>query len=213
MNDIQAAALTRLRAADPVNAAPDSRGAVAHAMLERVLAAADAPARTPTRPLRRWIAAGCVGAAAAAVFTILAVTTPWSQGPAASAYTVVRLPDGTLAVTIKLGQLNDPAQLNAELRRENARTVALPMVPANQCSVSSSVSAPFADPDPNPADQAALYQVVSLAPGPERASLIINPQKIPANETLVIAIYHLPQGQGRIILRIVPSVPRCLPAP
>jgi hypothetical protein len=123
------------------------------------------------------------------------------------------LPDGTLGVTIRLRQLNDPAQLNAELQRENARTVALRTVPANQCSILPSISAAFADPDPNPADQAALRQAVSLAPQTEGAFLTINPQKIPPTETLVIAISHLAHGQGRIIVRIVPSVPPCLPDP
>jgi hypothetical protein len=215
MNDIQATALARLRAADPVGAPSDSRGPSAHDMLERVLAAAEAPARNRARPLRRWVAAGTVGAAAT-VSTVLAVTTPWSRGQAASAYTVVRLPNGTVNVTIALRQLDDPAQLNAELRRENAQTVALRMLPANQCSISPSITAPFADPDPNPADQAALRQAVSLATRPAMAFLTINPQKIPANETLVVAyaVYQLPQGQAeRIILRIVPSVPPCLPAP
>lgn len=216
MKDIQAVALARLRAADPVGAPPDPRGAYAHAMLERVFAAADAPVRSRARPVGRWIAAGSVGAAAATVASILAVTTPWSHGQAASAYTVDRLPNGSLNITIQLGQLRDAARLNAELMRENAHTVVLQMVSANQCSLPPSIVDQFAEPAPNSPEKAAIQQAVTWDLRTERAALVVNPQHIPANETLVVAfaVYQPPNGRGaRIMVRIVPSVPRCLPAP
>jgi hypothetical protein len=217
MNGIQATALARLRAADPASRRTDPSDPYAHAMLERVLAAADAPARSRARPIGRWIGVGAVGAAAVTAASVLAATTPWSQGQAASAYTVDTLPNGSLSVTIQLRQLQDPTQLNAELQRENAHTVALRMLPANQCSDSPSTLIQFAEPAPNSSDRAAaLQQVVSWTTHDETESLIIDPQKIPLNETLVVAyaVYQLPHGWAeRVIPRIVSSVPRCLPAP
>lgn len=215
MNDIRAVALARLRTADPAGAPPDPRGPYAHAMLERILAATDAPAPARARPVRRWIAVGSVGAAATAA-SVLAVTTPWSHGQAASAYTVDRLPNGSLNVTIQLGQLRDAARLNAELNRENAHTVVLQMLSANQCSIPPSIVDQFAEPGPNSPEKAAIQQAVTWDLRTERAALVIHPQQIPVNETLVVAyaVYQPPNGRGAwIMVRIVPSVPRCLPAP
>jgi len=217
MNEVQATALARLRAADPAIQRPDPSSPYARAMLERVLAAADTPTQSRARPTRRWIAVGSLGVVAATAVSILAVTTPWSQGQAASAYTVDRLPNGSLNITIHLSQLQDPARLNAELARENAHTVALRMtLPADQCSISPSIVDQFKEPAPNSPEQAAIAQSVSWGTRQETASLTIHPQKIPLNETLVVAyaVYRPPYGQGFLISpRIVPSAPSCLPAP
>lgn len=216
MNEIQATALARLRAADPATLRPDPSGPYARAMRERVLAA-DTPTRPRARPTRRWIAVGSLGAAAAAAVSVLAVTTPWSQGQAASAYTVDRSPDGSLDITIQLSQLQDPARLNAELQRENAHTVALRMtLPAERCSISPTVVDQFKEPAPNSPEKAAIAQSVSWGTRQGTASLIIHPEKIPLNQTLVVAyaVYRPPYGQGFLVSpRVVPSVPRCLPAP
>lgn len=217
MNETQAAALARLRAADPAILRPDSSGAYDRAMLQRVLAAADTPARSRARPVRRWIAVGSVGAAVAAAVSVLAVTTPWSQGEAASAYSVDRSPDGSLSVTIQMNQLQDPARLNVELQRENARTVAVRMtLPPDQCSIPQSIVDQFKEPAPNSHEKAAIAQSVSWGTRQGTASLIVHPQKIPSNETLVVAyaVYRPPYGQGFLISpRVVRAVPRCLPAP
>ncbi len=219
MNDTQTKALARLRAADPAAVAaggsPDAASPYARAVLERVLAAGDAPVRPRTRPVGRLVAAGAVGAAAAVVASVLAVTTPWTHGQAAAAYTVDKLPNGSLHVTIRLAQLQDPARLNAELRRENAHTVALRMLPGNQCLIGPSIAHQFAEPDPNRAEQAVLGRTISWVDRAGTTRLVIDPRQIPADHTLVVAFatYHLAHGGAeRVIPRIVPSVPRCLPA-
>jgi hypothetical protein len=248
MNPGTDTALRRLRAADPATDSPDPHDPYARAMLARVLACdTDRPgevavaAPAPPRPVRRRLAIAATGVVATATATALAISTPWARGPQASAYTVDRHRDGSVAVTVHINQFKDPAKLNAELRRAGARTALVPMLAGNLCTTRPAIDqgfqakvAPTEDgvttirtdgpmllmgtPDAEP--YYARFTAAYLIMGTD-ASFVIRPWKIPARDTLVIG-FTLRAVQQRsanpkamwIVRPLgVTVVPRCVPGP
>ncbi|MEV4415971.1 hypothetical protein [Catellatospora sp. NPDC049609] len=217
MNDLIDHSLARLRAADPAVAPPDPHDPYARAMLDRVLAAGDAPVPVPSR--RRRLLPRLAGAAAVLAVGALAVVQPWAAGDPATAYTVDRHADGSLTVTIRVPQLSNPAKLNAELARSGTRVVVLGMVPADRCPVPPALDPDFQLPaDPSPAQRDALFarMPVRYEPRDEQVVILIQPWKIPAADTLVLGYAVRDGAQGRTTLvwpAVVTAIPPCLAEP
>jgi hypothetical protein len=208
MKNYRTQALARLRAADPALAVrPDRQAPEARAMLETVLVARE---ETPRKvaPVRRRLAIGLAGAAAVAAVSTIAVLEPWSGGDPASAYTLGRNPDGSLAVTFQASRLTDPARLNAELAREGARTIVMTMVPAGRCAEPSGVVPLFQRVTDSPVDYSQT--------GDEAPLIIIKPWLIPAGEMLVLG-YAVRNGDRDRTTMVRPvlatSPPPCLAIP
>lgn len=190
MND----AMSRLRAADPaILAHPDSRSPQARALLDRVRSAPPAH-----RPRRRWLVGAAVATVAAAAATFLVVEP-------ASAYTVDRNADGSLAVTFRADRLGDPAELNAALKRAGARTTVIRMSATCTAPLDLDPAFPFGSPDVE-------RYPVSYRVGDNSLLITIRPEKIPAGEQLAFGFWR---GDKIITARpaVVRSLPPCMALP
>ncbi|MFE9694722.1 hypothetical protein [Micromonospora sp. NPDC005806] len=220
MNNLTTTALARLRAADPAVTRPDPYGPEARTMLARILAAQDAHPQVRSRHVgRRRLAIGLAGAAAAAAATALVVAEPWSTGEPASAYTVDRHADGSVAVTIRPTQLRNPAELNAALARAGARTVAMAMVPADRCTTPPDIDPAFqlpADPTPEQVADQLARSPITYELRDDGVRMVIKPWQIPAADTLVVGYAISTNREGRTTLVrpvVVVTAPSCLGAP
>jgi len=239
MNTTTKAARARLRSAYPAWTlpVPDPRDVMALAMLERILAApaSDGPARhrRPTR--RRLVLAGVVAVTAATGLTVGVVAMPWSGGhPAAAAYAVTKHVDGSVSVTVRWDELRDPAALNAELARQRARTVVMPRSAEGQFTIGFATDPAYSGPvrinfeehpelrDPTKfkAYLDALSPWIDYVAGSgDGAVVTIHPDKIPADDTLLIPYEFVPSHPtqaSRTALgftsMLVPEVPACVPS-
>jgi hypothetical protein len=219
MNDRNGSALTRLRAADPAVVPPNSRDPhardpYARAMLDRVLMAGDEPPAVRSAPARRRLAVGVSGAAAVVAASALAVTTPWSAGQPAAAYTVDKHKDGSVNVTIRLSQLKNPKELNAELARAGAHTVVIGMVPAEQCPGAPAVDLSFPMRTSGDAAERAARRAelpVTYVSRGGSVFIVIQPAKIPAGDTLVLGYSDI--GATILYPMVVVKVPSCVAIP
>jgi hypothetical protein len=193
--------MDRLRAADPAaSLGSDPRDPAGRALLDRVVST---PVPAPAR--HRRLVIGIAGATVAAAVAAFFIATP------ASAYTVDKRPDGSVAVTFRPSQLRDPARLNAALARAGARTVVIQMVPADRCSAVLNIDPLYRfSLSATPEDIARFPVAYSVQDGD--MLITIQPSKIPAGEVLAFG-YAIHGHTTMAVPAVVPTLPSCMAIP
>jgi hypothetical protein len=152
---------------------------------------------------------GVVGAAVAAAATAFFIAEP------ASAYTVDKHADGSVAVSFRADRLKDTTKLNAELARAGAHTVVIRMIPADQCTPPLDMDPAFpflATATPGELDR----YPVSYRFDDTGVVITIRPGKIPAADTLTFgyAIRNDHDGRTTIaVAAVVRTLPSCMAIP
>lgn len=156
-----------------------------------------APARRVRRPV--WLAAGTVGAAAAATGAALAL----GSAPAMAAYAVSGHPG---AVTVSVYRASGVAGANAALRKMRARVVVVPVRPG--CPPIGSL------PRPHPAPHPSVSTGTGVRDGHRFVSVKIK-GGIPRGDTMILAFSGSPRSGGSVGAGgiITGPVPRCVSLP
>jgi hypothetical protein len=214
-------ATAQLRSADPAaGLAPDPLGIDGQALFERIVAEAPSPGprvgrralgrAAPTRPARRILIGGTVGAAL--LTAALVAPLPWRDGSGlgSAAYAVTAESGGATRVELRWSELRDPAALQAALDRAGApvRILTGTTLSPNVLATVRACAQPTSG-----LPYSARAVTWDLPAGSDFNGIVIHPKAFPAGGTLVIEAFYRPGThvlESTLSFMAIGKVPTCV---